>query len=263
MIWAAPFLGEFGWECSVWAPWLRHQQAELGQPMTVVCEKGKKLLYEDFAKVEEIEVEPSPIRDCQHAMTQMGAKFGKHDYENFVTPIAGSAVKCITPVDLSVTWKGGPPAPRVHIYKSYRIKPKHIPTIAIHARSHQHADRNWPIRKWDELLEQVGVGWHVTVVGSKDGAMLPSNHRCDDWRGVPLERLAELLSNACCIVGPSSGPLAFAMLCETPVVWWSGQAKNGPRFDSIWNPFGVEVTHAANHWNPTVDQVREACRKYW
>jgi len=261
-IWAAPFLGEFGWECSVWSPWLRYQQDRLQLPMTVVCEEGKALLYSDFAEV--VEQEPSVmIRDCQHALTPRGGKLVKEDYENYVTKAAGGAQKCITPIDLSVSWAGGPPAPRYHVYKSYKVKPVHVPTIAIHARDHQHGDRNWPLRKWDELLEQVGIGWHVTVIGSKDGAMMPADPRCDDWRGVPLERLAELLSNACCIVGPSSGPLAFAMLCELPVVWWSGHAKNGPRFDSVWNPFDVPVTHVAPNWNPTVDQVREACRRYW
>lgn len=262
MIWAAPFLGEFGWECSVWAPWLRYQQDRLKLPMTVVCEKGKALLYEDFAEV--VEIDPSIVlRDCQHALNPFGGKLAKEDYENYVTKVSGHAVKCITPVDLQVKWTDGVPSPRHSLYKSHHVKLKFVPTIAIHARDHQHIDRNWPLEKWEDLLNQVGIGWHVKVVGSNYAAMLPKNSIVDDCRGMPLDELAVVLSNSVCMIGPSSGPLAFAMLCEIPVVWWSGHPKNGPRFAHAWNPFDVGVTEVAPNWDPTVDQVREACRRYW
>jgi hypothetical protein len=260
VIWVAPFLGEFGWECSVWSPWLRWQQDKLGQPITVLCEYGKALLYEDFAKV--IEVEPTPlIRDCQHALTTKGAKLCGRDYENLVTMIAGGAKKCITPLDLSVTWAGGPPAPRFHIYKSYKVD---IHTdrnrCAIHARNYQHGDRNWSPARWDSLVSQLSFDcYDVVSIGSKDAALHIEG--TTDHRGASLEALAWDLSQCDFVVGPSSGPLAFAMLCETPVVWWSGHAKNGPRFDKVWNPFGVKVTHVATNWNPHVEEVYEACLK--
>jgi len=260
-IWAAPFLGEFGWECSVWSPWLRWQQAQLGQPLTVVCERGKKLLYEDFAKV--VEIEPSVlIRDCQHALTVKGAKLCGRDYENAVAMAAGSAKKCITPLDLSVTWKGGPPAPRFHIYKSYKVDiAMDRNLVVVHARNHQHADRNWSPARWNDLVDRLKFdAYDVISIGSNSGALHIEG--TEDMRGVSLEKLAGTLSECKYIVGPSSGPLAFAMLCETPVVWWSGQAKNGPRFDAIWNPFGVPVTHVANNWRPTVMEVATSCRKF-
>jgi hypothetical protein len=259
-IWAAPFLGEFGWECSVWSPWLRYQQDKLDQPMTVVCERGKALLYEDFAEV--VEIDPSVlIRDCQHALTPFGAKLCGRDYENAVAMAAGSAQKCITPIDLSVTWKGGPPAPRFHIYKSYK---QDIMTgrnrLAIHARNHQHTDRNWSPARWDDLVSQLKFDcYDVVSIGSKEAALHIEG--TTDGRGISLEDLALDLSACDFAVGPSSGPLAFAMLCETPVVWWSGHAKNGPRFNSVWNPFGVKVEHAANNWNPHVEKVYAACRR--
>lgn len=262
MIWAAPFLGEFGWECSVWSPWLRYQQDRLQLPMTVVCEKGKALLYEDFAKV--IEVKPSvenPIRDCQHALTPMGAKLTKQDYENMCYGAAGHAVKCITPVDLQVTWHRGPPEPKFHIYKSYRRDiddPRN--RVMIHARNHQHSDRNWHERRWERVVHELKFDcYDVMSIGSKDGALHIEG--TIDARDVPLDRLADYISMADFVVGPSSGPLAFAMLCETPVVWWSGHAKNGQRFNSAWNPFSVFVDNVADNWNPTPEQVIEACRK--
>lgn len=261
-LWAAPFLGEFGWECSVWSPFLRYQQERLGLPMTVVCEKGKALLYGDFARV--VEIEPSiMIRDCQHALTPRGGKIVKEDYENYVTKAAGGAKKCITPIDLQVTWAGGPPAPRFHVYKSYRVKdqpPLLRNTIALHARDHQHTDRNWSMTRWEFLVGTSDLDCDFISVGSKEGSLLVPG--TEDHRGIDLGELAMDLSLCEAIVGPSSGPLAFAMLCEVPVIWWSGHAKNGPRFDSVWNPFDAPVTHVANHWNPTVMEVEKACQKY-
>lgn len=261
MIWAAPFLGEFGWEVAVWSPWLRYQQDRLQLPMTVVCERGKALLYEDFAEVEEID-HSVYLRDCQHALTPKGAKIGKHDYENFVTEVAGGVQKCITPIDLQVNWAGGPPAPKFHIYKSYGVDiiDFECDRVSIHARSHQHADRNWSPARWGSLVSQLkSDGYDVMSIGSKDAALYIEG--TTDERSVSLERLAELISLSDFVVGPSSGPLAFAMLCETRVVWWSAHVKNGPRFDSVWNPFGVKVTHVANNWNPHVEEVYDACLK--
>jgi hypothetical protein len=229
--------------------------------MTVLCEYGKALLYEDFAKV--FEVEPSElIRDCQHALTLKGAKLVREDYENRVMMIAGGAKKCITPIDLAVTWRGGPPAPRFSLYKSYKQDILFGRTrVAIHARNYQHGDRNWSVEKWGDLVARLSVNGvkEFVSIGRKDAAFHIEG--TTDGRGVSLEDLAIDLSVCDFIVGPSSGPLAFAMLCETPVVWWSGHAKNGPRFDAIWNPFDVKVTHVANNWNPTVQQVYSACPK--
>lgn len=262
-IWAGPFLGEFGWETTIWTPWLRHEQHRLKVPFHVVCETGKALLYRDFAEVEEIEIEPSIlVRDCQHAITQKGAKFGKHDYENFLTGVADHGVKSLTPIDLSTTWPGGVPQARRGRWHKYR-KETHGKRnwVAIHARKMRHEDRNWSPEAWHLLIDKLTTRGHeVLSIGSCD-----QTHDLEgvtDYRGCSLWMLAEYLSSCRYLVGPSSGPMAFAMLCEVPVIWWSGNRKDVARFAGSWNPFKSIQSQVPASWKPTVEAVEDACPEF-
>ena len=262
MIWVAPFLGEFGWETTIWSPWLRHEQDRLNTEFHVLCEKGKRLLYDDFAVVTELEWEWGYIRDCNHAITPQGAKLGKPDYVNYCTKAAGHGVKCIAPTDLKTTWPGGTPQAKHSKFKSYREpydEPRNL--IAIHARQAQHRERNWSEENWAELVDKLKFeGYHVISTGSVGSSLhVKGTENC---RGIDLDQLARLLSGVDAIVGPSSGPMAFAMLCETPVVWWSQNRKDEQRFIKTWNPFGVQTHRVAPNWCPTVGEVLRVCRRF-
>jgi hypothetical protein len=259
-IWAAPFLGEFGWECSVWAPWLRYQHHRLGGlPITVICEVGKAALYEDFAEVIEASIFSEPLRrDCQNAFRPEGGKLIKYDYENYVTEVAGGSKKCITPIDMQLRWPNAKHS-RWHKYRRDIDDPRN--RVLIHARNHQHPTRNWSPARWNDLVDRLAFdAYDVMSIGSKAGAFHIDG--TVDARGVPIDDLINYLSMADFIVGPSSGPLAFALLCETPTVWWSGNNKDVPRFWKDWNPFDTAQCAASKTWNPTVQEVYETCQKF-
>ncbi len=229
----------------------------------VGCEAGKDKLYQDFATVWTIDPQVHVHRDAQHAIVNR-IKLRKQGYQNFCNRKAGTSVRCITVHDLPVDWSGSaPPTARHAAFKSYRDEDgERNGTFVIHARKTvRNSDRNWMQSKWDELVTKLLAAGHgVLSVGSTEGAS--HIHGTFDRRDVPLTELAKDLSQSTAIIGPSSGPLAFAMLCETPVLWWGPNEKDGPRFRRAWNPFDVKTCHIASSWDPDVDQVEAACRRF-
>jgi hypothetical protein len=276
---AAPFLGEFGWHVSLWVPWLRYMMKEHypSRELTVICKPGHEGLYADFAaKIIPYEADGITRVDCNLAWRH-GVKVDTAWYKQMVgeaAKVSARKSELITPLDLQHTWHGNEPPSlgKRGVYHKYGIRhpDEHgfIPDvrhIAIHARAchDKQTNRNWSPANWEEFIEAVGpVSRHFAFVGSKEGAYCSSHANAEDMRGVSITELTNIISSCGQIIGPSSGPLALAMLCETPVTWWSPNLKDVPRFERLWNPFGVETVQAADSWQPTVDQVVEACRKF-
>lgn len=259
-IWAAPFLGEFGWLVSVWVPWLRGQAQKTDRQLSAYCQRGHEALFEDFANpvpVEVSDVLPTSSRDC-HRAYRGSRQLDRLDYLRTIAVSAQSSA--LTPPDLGFVWtETGAPMAVDGVFRRYGEEvtgQRHV--ICVHARSvAQNDQRNWPLEKWDELLDHVGDD--AVAVGSTDGALCPTG--CIDMRGVPLSEVIAVLSLSRLVIGPSSGPLPLANLCETPVVWWSGATKDAERFRSAWNPFEVQNTQAAQSWDPSVDDVVRAVQE--
>jgi len=258
-IWAGPFLGEFGWETTIWSPWLRHEQHRLKVPFHVVCEDGKDLLYRDFAMVHEVRRMESVRRDCQNAFRPKGGKLTREDYENYCITAAGHGVKCLTPIDLTTVWPGGVPQARQAAFKThYKKTHGERNWVAIHARRAQHEDRNWPPEAWHLLIDKLTTRGHeVLSIGAH--RQTHDLEGVTDYRGCDLWMLAEYLSSCRYLVGPSSGPMAFAMLCEVPVIWWSKNRKDVGRFAGSWNPFHTLEHRVRESWSPTVEEVANSC----
>jgi ADP-heptose:LPS heptosyltransferase len=168
----------------------------------------------------------------------------------------------ITPMDLRVNWHGdAPPSLKQGEYRPYGTGKKQDGWMCVHARQcpGKQPERDWPEFKWAQFLGEFDME-HVIVVGSKKGSMSFSG--CEDLRGQPMLEVCDAISRCKFIVGPSSGPLALAMLCCTPVVWWSSNLKDQPRFQKAWNPFSVETIQVATHWEPDADEVEAACQRF-
>lgn len=261
---AAPFFGEFGWEVSLWAPWLRWQMKQFtGRDLHVFCRAGHEYLYEDFAHQVYNRDRPEITKvDCQNAWIN-GERIRQITYVSMCQTLGQKQKKkgsIFTPLDLQTTWHGNEPPHlgKRGIYHRYG-KPNGRIGIAIHARgSSRNPERNWSAHKWD------------AIAGMTEGNLCSVGHPAhsihvrgtEDLRGLPLKALCELISCSQVVIGPSSGPLALAMLCNTPVVWWSPNSKDVPRFETLWNPFHVEQTKAADTWDPDVIEVEAACQKF-
>lgn len=261
---AAPFLGEFGWEVSMWVPWLRFQAQHpySARDLTVMCRPGHEHLYEDFATdflTFEVGV-PSKV-DCQNVWID-GHLLRKKDYQTMAAVAMRRKVTprdTITPHDMRVHWHGdAPPILKQSEYRPYGKSNSRV-GLAFHARSSaNNPDRNWPAGKWDALAES--LGGNLASVGHPDHALHVEG--TEDMRGIPLKHLCDMMANSSAVVGTSSGPMALAMLCCTPVVWWSPNPKDQPRFRTAWNPFNVEEVQAAKTWDPDVIEVEASCQKF-
>jgi hypothetical protein len=262
---AAPFLGEFGWEVTLWVPWLRHQMLHSyqGRDLTVLCRDGHQYLYEDFCDDILTFAVGRPIDkiDCQQVWID-GHRLTKKDYLTMAAVALRKRLvpkDTITPMDLRVNWVGdAPPVLKQSEYRPYG-KPNGRIGIALHARASRiNPDRNWSTFKWAALAET--LGGNLASVGHPDQSLHVEG--TEDLRGVSLGALCDLMSCSHAVVGPSSGPLALAMLCGTPVVWWSANLKDQPRFKNAWNPFNVEEVQAAQTWDPDVIEVEASCQKF-
>lgn len=273
MIVAAPFLGEFGWEVSLWNPWLRYQARQndsyKGHEFTVICRPESEYLYEDFAQ-RVIPYKPAAQTvklDCQHVWLD-GIRVDKLSYLKMAkaaigtAPIKMSKSNAITPMDMPVSWQGQhPPIVKRASYRPFGTGEKEEGWVAIHNRfmpNKQH-ERDWRTIKFDAVIADLKPR-HVIWVGSTDASL--ANSTGEDLRGLSLKETCHAISKCKVIVGPSSGPMALGLLCKTPVVWWSPNAKDVARFASHWNPFKVPQQRAAMTWDPSVRRVVEACRRF-
>lgn len=121
------------------------------------------------------------------------------------------------------------------------------PDLLIHARAKPGGGRyhNWPTEKWEPLVRALlSDGLRIGAIGHPDEALCFDG--TEDLRGLPLGRLADVVSAAKLLIGPSSGPMHFASLCGTPHIVWTHQHRQGAvrctnaqRYAQVWNPFGT------------------------
>lgn len=272
MMTVAPFLGEFGWEVALWAPWLRWMQANIWKStnLSVYCRPGHQALYRDFAHFV-LDLDPHlefTKIDCQNAWTQKDGILRKEDYAEIVkAAMKKRARTLITPHDLQVVWpkgrwlKGRCPIVKRALHHSPAARQSQPKLVLLHVRSCEQKipERNWPVEHANEVRERLeGSGVHVLTIGSLAGAAALDQSPGHDLRGVPLDTLAGFLGDTVCVVGPSSGPMHFANQCLAPVLWWSGNEKDRERYESKWNPFGCANKQLGIRWNPpTVELITD------
>lgn len=134
--------------------------------------------------------------------------------------------------------------------------------ILIHARrieTYNTGYRNWPVNNWIELSRRL-YGLRIASIGSISGAWHVAG--TDDWRGIELGVLADIMASSTVLLSPSSGPVHFASLCGLKHVVWSiekdrGIYNNRERYEKLWNPFETECVFIPT-WQPTVEQVINA-----
>ncbi len=270
MIAAAPFLGEFGWEVAMWAPWLRwvRKNTYRANPeFGVYCRKGHEHLYHDFATdIIGIQVNDITAVDCVSAWVN-GVRLRKRDYEEIVRDHLSHHLdlfkprRIITPLELSYNWPAkGPPRLLRSEHITYGTpKDKQDGWIAIHARNcpDKQPERDWPLEKWTELVSCLG-DHHVIAIGTRAHAPVGT----EDLRNFSIKDDVLAISKCQVMVGPSSGPMPLANACGTSALWWSGNLKDISRYKKWWNPWGRKNRQVAQTWDPSVNQVLDVLQEF-
>jgi len=254
ILYAGPWVGEFGWELMGWQGMVRARARDYDK-VVIGCHRSRRVLYQQMpCEVEFVDVERTIEAQGAHAPGGVGHRVRKMFSNagcNWMVPA------CIRPEGQA--------------WVVYGEQNRHVPPyFCIHARhTMKYVDsasalllskgRNWPIEKWDAVVAKMG-GRLMYAVGTREEAYCPPG--VIDRRGETLEETIELLAAAQFIVGPQSGPIHLAALCCCPIIVWAGQTttvrwgfKNWDRMKTKWNPFNVTVDFIGIDWQPTVDMV--------
>lgn len=253
---AGPWIGEFGWELFCWQSYLRARSREFDRTI-VYGRPGHEAIYEDFATEYQGWMVPRQGRpDCQNLIIE-GKKWPGWTETNWCREATR-----IRPNDVPIVWD---PVPRVNgpqEWKRYGDSEEAVFShpVVFHARSRQwNADRNWPEDEWYELAHQLSIrDIGFSCIGTEEEAMwIEREIGAPFMAKTGLKSQMNEISGAKVAVGPSSGPMALAVLCGTPVVTWSGNEKDLTRLPKVWNPFNVPVKVLPT-WQPSVESVRQA-----
>ena len=243
MIYAGPFIGEFGWELMCWQAHLRHLSRQ-GAEIVVGVHPNHYALYDDFARG----FYPFVSTLKPNAMTAEGA-----DWDNYRS-LVPEGFEWLRPVDVTLENRGGcfVTVPQQHRSFADPSEPKRY-DLCIHARNRTtNGERNW--QHWEKFMRRITPIWKVVSIGTPKEAL--AYNRGHDFRGLPLHDVITVMNQSKLVLGPSSGPMHLAALCEVPHLVWSGSPKDQARYAEVWNPFGTKNV-LLDTWQPTVDEVME------
>jgi len=245
-----------------WQGHLRWRAENECSDLTVVCEPGHELLYQDFAK-KIVNTRPGVIsdqRDCwANRITTEGAALQHSDYTptNFTKVWAPSRLK-ISHMPRSSGYQYF----QAQTFRKFQLAfPAAQPLVLAHIRNTTKCGtsvRNYT--RFAEVLNAMPSHTKVATIGTKDQAQ--HHVGAIDARANCLQSQAERCGEAWCMVGPSSGPMVFAMHCGCPVVTW-GPEVLAHRYTDTWNPFKTPAEFiVANDWQPNPKLVVERIKTF-
>ena len=264
VLFAGPWVGEFGWELFAWHAYIR-ALSEYYDKTVCISAPYSRFLYEDFCD-QFIEYVPA-VGDYKDSYFKVGFEItGKLLGELMKEASLDSntqKISIITPRRI-----GDPP--RTHFEETFKFgslniipkykkfgspDEKYKDTVVIHARNRSlRPQDNWPENKWKVLVDTLKKqGYNIVSIGLKSESMHIAG--TEDKRECEQQQLLDILANAKCIFGPSSGAMHLASLCGCPQVVWSTD-YNFDRYTKNWNPFGTKALFLSDHgWQPEPEYV--------
>ena len=276
------FAGEFGWELFVWNGYLRYL-AQQGHQLFVACEKGKELLYSDFA---------TEIQTCSR-LGSIRDMWRNRDWENYQPERPSTKCHFLQKVfdgnnveSFSLLKNDSYQTRNWSIigstfFKEQKLIPfvddsprdEYLFDILIHARNlykHNTQYRNWKLADLEKFVNQVTkLGYKIAFVGLKSESI--SIAGIPNFQGVSLSRLAQIMKRSKIIVGPLSVIMHFATLCKLPQVSWVTKGEHATRLVQTWNPFHtpVDVLYSGSddhckkktYWLPLLSDLMNAVQR--
>ena len=245
-MYAGPWVGEFGWELCWWNPMVRHYSKQYGHT-TVSAPESSRYLYEfadNFIPLKtkgitywegELKGEPPVVIEAFHMTPEH--EFARHINE----PDRVSARR---------SWRSLAPKNPVKVADvlcAFRPE-KRIRNCPILGKA-------YPFQKCQGIVDMlINKGLSVACFGG-------TNNHCPtgtlDMRGTPLKEQCSAIAGAKCVVGPSSGPIHLASLCECPHVTWIASQHHTleQRYAKLWNPFNTPVDFIGHGTIPECEDV--------
>ena len=260
-----PFIAEFGWHLMMYQGHCRYCSNKFDRTI-VFCLKEMEYLYQDFAT----EIHIVSVHGGTPDLWSRGGEY-KVTGGELLAKYQAESDATVKPTKSEMM------NPNIgHHYmplnKLYGLRAQDGYDLLIHARADKkktiYGDRNWPVNKWEKLVKHLATnsGGHIRMasIGSLGGA--DHIEGTGDLRGVPIEKLCMHINYAMLTIGPSSGPIHLASLCQCPHVVWTdkriwnlGMGRSGTnrkRYTKVWNPFKTYVSVIDHEgWQPKFKTV--------
>jgi len=249
-LWAGPFGGEFGWEIMGWQGHIRRLSKGVDR-VVVACRESSIPLYLDFTS------DFIVIPDCD-GLSGQGCEVDLLEWDEKIAGLM-KVNDSRTPSNLFLPDQCDYIPYGEGVYGQYRV--------AFCARSKDLGpERNWPNRWWSMLVNAMPLQYMSYVsLGKTDSSMLvPGSIDGRDW---PLRQVMDALAGAHLVIGPNSGLIHLASLCQPQnILTWvdpKGHAMGMSTYQRVtdkWNPFATG-THCINEIRPTPETVIDKAMK--
>lgn len=247
-LFAGPWIGELGWELFGWQAYIRTLSKDYDE-VIVSSRPGHELLYEDFCD-RFVPYDPGSW-NCSFNRCFIERKDWWVLHHNYIS-LSDQLLVGILSKQIRVN------GAQFISFGSYDKSCNY--DVIIHARNCNDGYKNWPLDNWKCVCEALLL--KVACVGIS-GFAYPINF-VDQKMDLNLRELANLLASSRVIVGPSSGPMHFATLCNCPQIVWFDDSKNCilPRYKKKWNPFNVSNVVIDNTWQPGSNEIIDKVLKF-
>lgn len=234
VLFAGPWVGEFGWELMNWQGLLRALRPDY-ERIVVCSHESSEALYKDFSD----EFVAHEVRGQPNA----------HVVFDVVNPVELQRVLSLVPPesDHLLPLRFVPETAQKFIRYGSADSRAGSADIIVHARSGPWTPhRNWSLDKWMALVRILhNKGLRVGAIGlTRSTLSLPG---IEEYRDAPLQETMDRLACARLALGPSSGPMHLASLCDTPHLVWTDRRSYGmgktsrEKYERWWNPLGSPV----------------------
>lgn len=260
VLFAGPWVGEFGWELFCWQGILREQSKNYDK-VIVSSRPHMKILYDDFASEFVPYVPNVNNTDCERNVgfvyNNIHEQYLNPEDDNSFIPPQFLLERYVPPQGYQKSLKQS--------FVKYGKENKDLKyDVIIHARNKKNSpERNWTLENWTKLVNELTKHpIKIACIGTSDQAdYIPP---CDNFMDKDLYFLSELFYNSSLLVTPSSGPGHFASLCGCAHLIWSGNPDNEIRYKQHWNPFNTHCVYMKDTtWKPNVNSVYESINKYF
>jgi len=254
-LYCEPWVGEFGWELCWWNPLVRKHSQEYHK-VIVASHANSEYLYE-FADIF-IPIEAVGTSYCDGNIISCPELPDPKDFDLAINPKKEFTKHRNEPERISHPrqWRNLIPDG----YFDYQNFPYELDILCAFrpskfVKGKKVIGKEYPEKKCQELVELLlKQGFSVGCYGGTDN-YCPEG--AVDLRGLSLEQQCAALALASCAVGPSSGTIHLASMCNCPHITWISSIHNTlkSRYKELWNPFQAHCEFICHNRTPEPIEV--------
>ncbi len=267
VLFAGPWIGEFGWELARWQGGIRRIAQGAEWYVIVMGDVGHHLLYpyaHEYWDVPRFFREAGFTRQCDHV--RGGAEAAVH--LQLLAWLIARALARIGPVQMTLLPQRFRPDEqdivRLKVPDAARWRPEGRYFCVLPRLRSWNPQKNWPVGKWLDLMAALQgdgspYGEQAMVVGAPDEVRtLQPEYACEErWS---LHRSIALLGGAEFAIAPESGGALLSLLCGCPTVVF-GHMRNKKRITADENFLSTPVHYVArNDYSHSAAEVLEGVR---